>query len=58
MTTEEAANYLGVATRTLCNWRNTGRVDIPYLKLGRKKVLYLIEDLDSFLESSHGLHRS
>ncbi|MFV7408577.1 helix-turn-helix domain-containing protein [Salmonella enterica] len=57
LTRPEAAEYIGVAARTLANWHRTGRVDIPFLKLGRKKVLYYKSDLDAFLESAHGLHR-
>lgn len=48
-THREAAEYLGVATQTLYNWRATGRVRIPYVRLGRL-VKYIRADLDAYLE--------
>ncbi|MDR3105092.1 MAG: helix-turn-helix domain-containing protein [Yokenella regensburgei] len=50
-TRPEAADYLGVATRTLANWHSTGRVKIPFYKVGRKKTIYLKSDLDAYLAS-------
>ncbi|EAA7430281.1 DNA-binding protein [Salmonella enterica subsp. enterica serovar Schwarzengrund] len=51
LTRPEAAEYLGVATRTLANWHSSGRVRIPFYKIGRKKVIYMKSDLDSYLAS-------
>ncbi|MEJ5073423.1 helix-turn-helix domain-containing protein [Enterobacter ludwigii] len=50
-TRSEAAAYIGVAPRTMANWHSTGRVKIPFYKVGRKKTLYLKSDLDTYLES-------
>jgi excisionase family DNA binding protein len=48
-THREAAEYLGIAEQTLHNWRATGRVRIPFVRVGRL-VKYLRTDLDQFLE--------
>ncbi|WP_310607775.1 helix-turn-helix domain-containing protein [Buttiauxella brennerae] len=50
-TRPEAAEYIGIAARTLANWHCTGRVKIPFYKVGRKKTLYLQSDLDAYLAS-------
>lgn len=50
-TRPEAAEYLGVASRTLANWHCSGRVKIPFFKVGRKKTIYLQSDLDAYLAS-------
>lgn len=46
----QAAQYIGVASQTLCNLRHL-RKGPDYIKIGRK-VLYDIRDLDHFLESN------
>ncbi|KLP39497.1 helix-turn-helix domain-containing protein [Enterobacter ludwigii] len=51
LTRPEAAAYIGVTARTMANWHSTGRVKIPFYKVGRKKVLYLQTDLDAYLAS-------
>ena len=48
---EDAAAYIGVEAQTLANWASTGKVRIPFLKIGRK-VIYLKSDLDAYLASS------
>lgn len=50
-TRPEAAEYIGVAPRTLANWHSSGRVKIPFYKVGRKKTIYMQSDLDAFLAS-------
>jgi excisionase family DNA binding protein len=50
-TRTEAADYLGVAPRTMANWHSSGRVKIPFYKVGRKKTIYLKSDLDAYLAS-------
>lgn len=50
-TRTEAADYLGIAARTLANWHSSGRVKIPFYKVGRKKTIYLKSDLDAYLAS-------
>lgn len=49
LTRKEAAEYLGVADRTLAIWKCTGRYDLPYVKIGRL-VKYKKADLDKFIE--------
>ena len=46
--TPGAASYCGIATATLETWRSTGKVKIPFIRVGRR-VLYRITDLDAFL---------
>ena len=46
----EAAAYIGVSPVTLAGWRSNLRVQIPYMKIGRK-VVYRTSDLESFLAS-------
>ncbi|EPT0315195.1 helix-turn-helix domain-containing protein, partial [Escherichia coli] len=48
---KEAAEHLGVSVQTLANWACTGKVKIPFHKLGRK-VLYMRSDLDAYLAST------
>ncbi|ECG8627775.1 TPA: helix-turn-helix domain-containing protein [Salmonella enterica] len=56
LTRPEAAAYIGVTARTMANWHSSGRVKIPFYKVGKKKVLYLQSDLDAYLDSvrQHG----
>ncbi|HFS4717816.1 helix-turn-helix domain-containing protein [Escherichia coli] len=51
LTRAEDAAYLGVNNQTLANWACTGKVKIPFHKLGRK-VLYMRTDLDAYLAST------
>jgi len=51
MTRPEAADYIGVSPRTLANWHSSGRVKIPFYKVGRKKTIYFKTDLDAYLAS-------
>lgn len=51
MTRPEAADYLGLSPRTLANWHSSGRVKIPFYKVGKKKTIYLKSDLDAYLAS-------
>lgn len=51
LTRSEAAQHLGVNTQTLANWAHTGRVKIPFHKVGRK-VIYFKSDLDAYLDST------
>jgi len=48
LTPTEASERLGVPVGTLCVWRCTKAVPIPYVKLGRS-VRYRAEDLDRFV---------
>ena len=49
LTSEEAAEQLGVTLSTLCVWRSTKRYPLPYIKVGRL-VRYRVEDLEDFLQ--------
>ena len=49
MTSNQAADYLGVKTQTLDVWRCTKRYPLPFVKVGRK-VRYRRGDLDKFLQ--------
>jgi excisionase family DNA binding protein len=57
LSTEEAAEYIGVQPQTLALWRSTGRYRIPYLKIGRL-VRYRQSDLDVWLSSREATHTS
>ena len=43
----EAAAYLGVSAQTLASWACNKRVDIPFVKIGRR-VQYRRIDLEAF----------
>ena len=49
ITTQEAADFLGVTKGTLEVWRSQGRYNIPYIKIG-SKVRYRMSDLVAFIE--------
>ncbi|WP_292649198.1 helix-turn-helix domain-containing protein [Nocardioides sp. NBC_00368] len=49
LTPEDAAVFMGIACATLKKWRGAG--DGPaYVKVG-SKIVYLVEDLESFLRA-------
>jgi excisionase family DNA binding protein len=48
LTTEQAAEHLGVSKATLETWRCTGRYDLPFVRVGRA-IRYNRADLDAFL---------
>jgi predicted DNA-binding transcriptional regulator AlpA len=49
LTPEETAKVLSVAEQTLAVWRCTKRVDLPYIKLGKKSIRYRKSDIERFL---------
>jgi excisionase family DNA binding protein len=52
--TDAAAKLLGVPPGTLAQWRSTGRVPLPYLRLGGL-IRYRRADLEAFLAANlHG----
>jgi excisionase family DNA binding protein len=55
MTSQEAADHLGVRVQTLAVWRRSKRhPDLPYIKVSQH-VRYRRADLDRWLESrTHG----
>lgn len=44
---QESASYLGVKTQTLAAWASSRRVNLPYVKIGRR-VMYRRQDLEAF----------
>lgn len=54
LTSEQAAQYLGLKASTLAVWRSNGRYQIPFIKIG-SKVLYLQRDLDHWIASRRQL---
>jgi excisionase family DNA binding protein len=50
LTRKEAAAELGICPQTLANWASSGRVQIPFYKVGKKKVIYYKSDIDAYLE--------
>jgi excisionase family DNA binding protein len=54
ISSDQAAEYLGITRKTLEVWRSTRRYPIPYIKVGRL-VRYRKSDLEAFLLSRvHG----
>lgn len=51
LSTEDAAIYLGISSRTLETWRCKQRYDIPYVKIG-SVVRYKISDLDDYIRKN------
>jgi len=49
ITEQRAAEYLGVAPGTLRIWRCTGRVQLPFVRVGRS-IRYRVEDVEQFVE--------
>lgn len=50
-TRQEAAAYLGVSIFTLNAWASTGRVKLPFYRVGRLAI-YKESDLLAFLEAN------
>lgn len=48
LTPEQAAGQLHNNTGTLANWRSSGRVVLPYVKIG-KLVRYRQSDVEAFI---------
>ena len=47
----QAAVILGVRPQTLAAWASNRRVDIPFVKIGRR-VMYRHKDLDAFIAAN------
>lgn len=52
VTSDEAARIIGIAPKTLVNWRNRGKGP-AYVRLGEKHspVMYRVSDLESWIDS-------
>ena len=55
LTTDEAADYLGVSAGTLAVWRCLARYRLPFVKIGRN-VRYDESDLVTWMESRKVRH--
>lgn len=49
LTTDQAAAYLGLAPATLADDRCTGRLRIPFTRIGRA-IRYRLPDLEEYLD--------
>ena len=49
LTNIEAAEFLGVKPQTLEAWRCTGKVEIPFTRVGRC-IRYRLSDLEHYLD--------
>lgn len=49
LNTAEAAEFLGLKTQTLCNWRAM-KVGPSYVILGRRAIRYRVSDLEKYAE--------
>lgn len=47
----DVAALLDVKTATLEKWRETGRVDLPFVKLGAKAIKYRYRDVVAFIDA-------
>jgi predicted site-specific integrase-resolvase len=53
--TENAAKFLGLSHKTLEAWRYADRIELPYVRLGRR-IFYEVPDLLAFVQDGkvHG----
>jgi len=56
LTARQASAYLQVPVSTLAVWRCTGRVHLPFVKLGDRQVRYRPEDLEAFVAGGGEQH--
>ena len=47
----DVAALLGIKTTTLEKWREHGRVDLPFVKLGAKAIKYRYRDVIAFINA-------
>jgi len=52
---QEAAQYLGLSTKTLATWASTGRQNLPMVKIG-SRAKYRKSDLDAFIAANAVRH--
>lgn len=50
-----AAKQLGVSTKTLDNWRSSGKGNLPFVKVGWL-VKYKQEDIDTYINNNTFAH--
>jgi len=51
LSTEQAANYLSISTRTLANWRCVGRPHLKHTRVGTR-IRYYKAALDAYLDKN------
>ena len=51
LSTDQAAEKLGISPNTLRVWRSKNRIDLPYFKIGAL-VKYLEDDIDSYINNN------
>ncbi|MEQ5221409.1 MULTISPECIES: helix-turn-helix transcriptional regulator [Providencia] len=56
LTRKEAAIELSISPQTLANWASNGRVQIPFYKIGKRKVFYYKSDIDAYIASTRTTH--
>jgi predicted site-specific integrase-resolvase len=49
LTEDQAAEIIGVTARALQKWRETGRYNLPFIRIGRRIVRYRPQDIEAFL---------
>lgn len=49
---KDAAKALCISPQTLANWASTGKVNIPYYRISKKKVFYYQSDIDAYIAST------
>ena len=49
----QVASTLKVSVETLAAWRHTGRVQLPYVRIGGRLVRYRKSDVIAFIEAGH-----
>lgn len=52
---ETVAEILGVAVGTLSVWASTGRYNLPFVRVGRKRM-YRPEDVEAFIARRTAIH--
>lgn len=50
---EQVASTLKVSVETLAAWRHTGRVQLPYVRIGGRIVRYKKSDVLAFIDAGH-----
>jgi predicted DNA-binding transcriptional regulator AlpA len=50
ISTTDTAQQLGISTKTLDNWRSTGKSELNFVKIGWL-VKYKQEDIDTFINN-------
>jgi hypothetical protein len=51
MNAEEASTFIGVAVQTLAKWRCVGGAGPTFIKIGNRRVMYAIDDLNAWMNA-------